>query len=399
MKKNDFENFTKQRKWYELRAGGVKLNDRVLFFLYFYGRMAEDRIPSLDGWRGVSIIFLVLGHQMNLSRQHFAHNPKILNLLEFHNYAVQIFFVLSGFLITKLFISEERKYGDINLYNFYIRRIFRIIPAYYIFLTVVLIADRLSPHPGISWHVWLKAYLFLMNFGFWGTAWYVGHSWSLSVEEQYYLIWPAVYKRKRLLWIAIVFVCIAPVFRIISYRYPNLIYNFSFLVNADAIFWGALFAMYFDKPIFGKLLKYAKWIFAITLLLLIPERFSVPGTGIFTVPLVKTFFSLSLIILMHYSLNKESRMYAFFNNRFLLFLGVLSYSIYLWQQVFYASYSIFGDSIVTTFPINWIVIFLVAYINHRFIEKPFIGLRKRFMRKQVPLQQTAADSAAEVQAG
>lgn len=343
--------------------------------------MSESRIPSLDGWRGISIILVVLGHQMNIFRSGLTHNPAFLNIFELHNYGVQVFFVLSGFLITNLLINENNKYGAISLHNFYMRRLFRIIPAYFTFLITVFILSLFFHNHTIQKMEWVKAFLFLSNFAFWGKlSWSLGHTWSLSVEEQYYIIWPTLFRKKNFVWVPLFFICLAPVSRMISYSHSNIIGHFSFFSHVDSIFWGALFALNHRKPVFEKFLRFRYPILLITLILMGLERFSVGGTAFITVPFVKTFFSLSIIILIHQSLQPGSALYRFFNLKPLAFIGVLSYSIYLWQQIFYPI-SILGKCVVTTMPVNFIMIFGCAYVSYTFIEQPFLRLRSGFMKK------------------
>jgi peptidoglycan/LPS O-acetylase OafA/YrhL len=341
--------------------------------------MLQQRMPSLDGWRGMSVLLVVLGHQISLSRKHFGYNPKILNLLEFHHYGVQVFFVISGFIITRLLIREAGEQGTISLRDFYVRRVFRILPAYYFFLITIFIITRMDiPCDTKDQHL-VKAFLFLSNFKFWGVTWPVGHTWSLAVEEQFYLLWPITFMRSNLKVVPFIFVCAAPLFRIIGHLYPDTIFHLSFIVNADAIFWGALFAIYIDKPAFAQFMKYGKWILGFTCALILIERFSIKGVSFITVPFLKTFFSLSIIILIYYSLNSASVLYRFFNNRVLVFIGVISYSIYLWQQIFYYEAPVLNKSFITIFPLNWVFIAGVSYGSYLFIEQPFLKLRKRFL--------------------
>src|SRR5260370_42605751 len=96
----------------------------------------DTRLPSLDGWRALAIVLVLL-----------AHSSATTNPLQFPDFmraittqgglGVRIFFVISGFLITLLLLMEHRQYGFISLRNFYVRRAIRILPVYYLFLLVL----------------------------------------------------------------------------------------------------------------------------------------------------------------------------------------------------------------------------------------------------------------------
>ncbi|HMC86217.1 MAG TPA: acyltransferase family protein, partial [Chitinophagaceae bacterium] len=107
---------------------------------------------------------------------------------------VKLFFVISGFLITTLLIKEKIKTNTINLKKFYIRRFLRIFPVFYLFLIVIIVLNFVL-HLAIPWYIFLTAALYLTNFFIYQTHWTMVHFWSLSVEEQYYLVWPALFKK------------------------------------------------------------------------------------------------------------------------------------------------------------------------------------------------------------
>lgn len=151
----------------------------------------SGRIRELDGWRALGAICVlgehVLFYQHERSLSHFRELEWIVHSSGY--LGVQMFFVLSGFLICRLLLLEEQRYGAFSLRNFYCRRICRIIPPLYLYLAVMLILSSLG---------WIRltlreirsAGLFLYDFHSWWRPWLVGHTWSLSVEEQFYLIFP-----------------------------------------------------------------------------------------------------------------------------------------------------------------------------------------------------------------
>ncbi|WIB43284.1 acyltransferase [Curtobacterium sp. MCLR17_058] len=134
--------------------------------------------PQLDGLRAVSIL-LVLTIHSHVSQLRFLNGYT----------GVTIFFVLSGYLITTLLLREQDKYRRVSLKGFYIRRVFRILPLYYLVLAVNVVAvyAGLGQDPGDFAHRLVLFLTYLNEFASPGTF---GHSWSLAIEEKFYLVWP-----------------------------------------------------------------------------------------------------------------------------------------------------------------------------------------------------------------
>ena len=145
--------------------------------------MQSSRIPSLDGLRALSISLVLVAHlaySAGFPIQHtwwtdlYAH------------YGVRIFFVLSGFLITTLLRCEQEETGTIRLKQFYIRRAYRLLPAAYVYLIAVTVIF----HQSLPYKYLVAAYLYLTSYAL-HSPWPLMYLWSLSVEEQFYLVWPA----------------------------------------------------------------------------------------------------------------------------------------------------------------------------------------------------------------
>ena len=157
----------------------------------------KDHLPSLDGLRAVSIFLVLVAHSSVC-----VGCPKIVSAffpeLAMGALGVRTFFVISGFLITSLLIKEEHKEGFISLSAFYRRRVLRIFPAYYFYLLFVLIVGCFVPAFRAPWSTYVSAATFTTRiWGYWGNvwqfhqSWFLIHTWTLSVEEQFYLLWPA----------------------------------------------------------------------------------------------------------------------------------------------------------------------------------------------------------------
>lgn len=145
-------------------------------------------IPSLDGLRGVSILLVMLGHARG-TRGFSSWIPPLVT--DHASLGVQIFFVISGYLITTLILDEERTTGKISLNLFYARRTIRIFPPLYLFLLCLTIGLWTGMIELPRYNL-LFAATYMMNFVPSGTGtWVTGHLWSLSAEEQFYLVWPA----------------------------------------------------------------------------------------------------------------------------------------------------------------------------------------------------------------
>ncbi len=142
----------------------------------------RDHLPALDGVRAVAVLLVMFSHSP------LGHVPGDLG--------VSAFFVLSGFLITWLLLRERAETGTISLRRFYARRTLRIFPAYYVFLLLSLAADTAL---GTPWTLGLAAAAFLYGMNYYNAflghpSTSLAHCWSLAVEEQFYLIWPWLFR-------------------------------------------------------------------------------------------------------------------------------------------------------------------------------------------------------------
>jgi len=165
------------------------------------------RIPSLDGMRAISISLVVIGHWAELR-----YHSDIAGA--FANLGVRIFFIISGFLSTTLLLKEHEKSSTIGLREFYVRRAYRILPASLVFMLVTFVIFW----PQLRWYHMATAVLYLANLDY-THPWYLGHLWSLSVEEQFYLLWPGVVKKwyRHRAAILVGVVAFAPVYRVVCH--------------------------------------------------------------------------------------------------------------------------------------------------------------------------------------
>jgi peptidoglycan/LPS O-acetylase OafA/YrhL len=355
----------------------------------------SNYIPSLNGLRAISIIMVIWAHVNGWSLHRQGIN--CLGLLGVH-----IFFVISGFLITTLLIEEEKVNGEISIKKFFERRILRIFPAFY-FLLIVYFILQLSGVIYIHPVSWLTSITYTKYFPLpHASDKYTGHLWSLSVEEHFYLFWPLIFKfskkyRVKLAWAIVI---ITPLFRILySINGNPLFTSYGFFQSADALMIGCLVAYYkSDLLIFLKsIFSYAKILiylpFLLLILLVIADEINFPFFVIGGIPgqLPRLFYilhfdmfvpfgilgtlgsvSIGLIILISSNF-LGSYWFAFLNTSVMNYIGTLSYSLYLWQQIFFAE----ELNNFSKFPYNIVFVFIAAIISFYMIESPFLRLKTK----------------------
>lgn len=345
--------------------------------------------PSLNGLRAISIL-LVIFHHLELRYATLStHLPIQLkyfyNLLADGHLGVNVFFIISGFLITSLLLTEENSTQKISLKNFYIRRTLRIFPAYYFFL-LVLFGLQVVHVIHISAPSWITAITYTKYFN-WKLDWYTAHAWSLSIEEHFYLFFPLLFTlgnklRKSVSFILVLFV---PAINLYNHYYPITGLNdLTIFKRIDALAIGCLIAFYKDLLII-RLQQHFRLLFYISMFGIIIIEF---------LPNISTKWNLHLdfiimlagsrhgtianicigTILLYSVYGKYGLWYRFLNTQLLNYIGMLSYSIYLWQQLFISE----ATHWVTTFPQNLLCIILCALFSFYCVEKPFLKLKDKF---------------------
>lgn len=221
-----------------------------------FQQAVSARLPTLDGLRALAVISVVW-HNSALTGPGIGDGglSKLLNLFVNMGWlGVQLFFVLSGFLITGILLDE--KGAPRQLRNFYMRRVLRISPLYYAVLIVAfLVLPALGSTPAWSLtnkssEIWYWTYLANWAIPLEGGGGGLSHFWSLAVEEQFYLLWPfavLALQRRALAWLCIALICSAPLARAVLIHYDFEVakwaaYEFTF-VRWDALGMGALLAL------------------------------------------------------------------------------------------------------------------------------------------------------------
>jgi peptidoglycan/LPS O-acetylase OafA/YrhL len=323
--------------------------------------MPTPRIASLDGLRAFSILVVLFGHLAGT--RHFPLQS-LYRAADYADVAVRAFFVISGFLITMLLLRDQAGSGAIHLKEFYIRRAYRILPASYIYMAVVSIAF----HAALSGKDIVLAFTYLSSYS-WYRPWILGHLWSLSVEEQFYFVWPAVmatgiaFSRR----VALGTIVLAPVLRFVFIA-NGLKGNGSYFPTvADALATGCLLALL--QPALSKCRSFFEWrgfplIWAVTLSVPLLARHA-RSFAIMGLPVLHAGLALCMQ-------NAIAAKYRFLNTRPIMWIGTLSYSLYLWQQVFLDRYS---PEWYTGFPVNIALAFAAGTVSYYLVEQPALRLR------------------------
>lgn len=346
----------------------------------------ETRLPSFNGLRAISILLVLLSH-LSLQNKLFSAVEKKQVLKPFFMFlhdgqlGVNVFFVISGFLITSVLLKEETISKRISLNRFYLKRILRIFPAYYFLLGVYFLLQMFDFFQ-ISNFSWLTSLTFTKNF-YWFSDPYTSHLWSISVEEIFYLLWPLLFilgnKQRKTIALLIIFMVFATKIFFQSY-YSNFIWasELTIFTRVDAIATGCLFALY-KNELLQMFSKYWRTLFysSLTLLFLsrsFPEIIKNSEINTFWIEMNSSIVNLFIAILMMYSVfGPKKSWYRVLNTKVFNYIGLLSYSLYLWQQFFIQSTRHWFNSV----PINLVLLFLVAIASYHLIEKPFLKWKEK----------------------
>jgi peptidoglycan/LPS O-acetylase OafA/YrhL len=313
---------------------------------------------------------------------------------------VNVFFVISGFLITSLLLREDRLTGRISLRQFYIRRAFRILPPFWIFLGTIVLLWKLGAFE-TRWAHLAVAFTFLRDYI--AGDWWTGHSWSLSVEEQFYLLWPAAMVlagRRRSLWIASGLIVAAPAIRVLSHLFVTGRFGpiefFMFHMRVDSLMFGCALALVQNSPRLDgfakRVLNWPGMLLALCFFLFLSGYLNYRFQGYYLLPFGYTFEAITIsYLLLYFVRSPDSVGGRLLNSRFLVHVGVISYSLYLWQQLFLTDLL---RSRLSNFPVNLIAAFVAAELSWRLVEQPALRLRQRFNGWRSSRSESAAKTVA-----
>jgi len=377
----------------------------------------DKRMPPLDGLRGLAILLVMLFHYGTMLDSHDLFQRGLMFVARLGWTGVDLFFVLSGFLITGILLDSRE--ADNYFSSFYARRVLRIFPAYYFGLLVaffvlpIIFPAMASPLP--RERVWYFAY---------GQNWIgvlvdgrrqelIARFWSLAIEEQFYIIWPWIVYRNttgRIIRIAIGASLFSVVLRfslLAANVSTEVVYRNSF-TRMDALLIGALLACLLRDPSRLTLLRrYAKWAWIAPVVVLEivretarPFSYQAPGVQ----KLGYTLIALSYGALVGGSvltMGSRSIFQRFFCSGVMRMFGKYSYAAYIWHPFVSAvMLKIERESLhgqwrgIVNIPLMVAGTLLVSMASYGLIERPFLMLKGRFRaRFSTPPEKALATAA------
>ncbi|MEI8137377.1 MAG: acyltransferase [Bacteroidota bacterium] len=363
---------------------------------------------GLNGLRFFAALAVIITHielikeQMDLPSLHSSN--KI--VFELGGLGVVFFFVLSGFLITYLLLKEKEQTGTINVRKFYLRRILRIWPLYFLIVALGFFVLPNLQFMDIPYFTKFKTHLSMINlvlffvmlpnlaFAIFKPLPHIGQSWSIGVEEQFYLIWPWILKKSKnilkTLFVIIVLLVLLKISVLIIFKTSphneNLLIlkNFIAMLKIESMAIGGIGAwMVFKKKFFQKILNNYILIVAIVAIFIMiyftPDRLQDASFLLYSV--------LFLIIILNVSLNTNS--FIQIENKTFVFLGNISYGLYMYHLIVIAAFigflrhigfavdnSIVSQLVLYTGVVSLTV--LVSWLSYRYFEMWFLKIKHKF---------------------
>jgi len=343
-------------------------------------------LPTLDGWRAIAILAVLLDHAVGYSS--LGSVSSVFALTRVGPNGVSLFFAISGFLICSRLLEEERAFGKISLRGFYIRRACRILPPAMFYLIAIAILSFFGLII-VTRAEWWSSVFFFRNYlpPSWrnrGWGGYTIHYWSLAVEEHFYLLWPAAlvwFGKQRARWFAGGLAVAVAVWRMWDFHahwfdrvIPGLLIGTRTDIRLDALLLGCLAALLLEeegiRAAFAR--HFSSWIWGLCI------------AGYVGLQLVQRVRNYSIVESALLPLIVAGTVYvqrgwitSLLESRPLKWVGRLSYSLYLWQQLFSVSEAGSRLSAVQRWPLNLGLLFLMAWLSYRFIERPLIRLGHR----------------------
>lgn len=349
-------------------------------------------IPGLNGLRAIAAIMVVVYHWT----QPFVEKAPYLKYFILNgNFGVNIFFVLSGFLITTILLKEKSKYLSESgnkkrtIINFYARRFLRIFPIYYITLFLLFLIKL----PGFSGNLFFYI-TYTENFNiFLNSSWdSFCHTWSLAVEEQFYLIWPFFIlftSKDKLLPILFTFILIGPIFSIFqTYIMRNALNAFILTPSCfDAFGIGALLAYFYTNDSLDIIKKNVKILLPISILFFIYWHVAPTGGHFQYFKRINESVIACALILFCLSKNYVRYRNKLLENKVMYHLGLVSYGIYLFHYSIPYLYgalnvNLWGVNNQLTIFMDYLIMFLAlimfSIFSYYILEKPVLKFKSKF---------------------
>jgi peptidoglycan/LPS O-acetylase OafA/YrhL len=362
-----------------------------------------QHIPALDGVRGAAILLVVVYHLGGSVRAEFGLTNRLLQVAELGWIGIELFFVLSSFLITGILYDSTDNSRPSGRYfrNFYMRRVLRILPLYYGVLLLIPLLRAVWPEAGIYGHArsaWMWVYLtnIVIAWRDFGAFGFVDHFWWLAVEQQFYLVWPlAVFllNRRRLMQLAVGLFFLSLGSRIALVLGGTNTRTIYVLTSSylDALCLGAVLALLVRRPEGVRNLARPAWmagsVSGILILAIIVVRHTLdpldPVMQTLGYSLLAVFFGALLI------LSLTSPLQRVLNLGILRWFGKYSYGIYVWHYVFFVlvfhtdlARAIRGGSgtveMLVSLGLALMVTLAATLLSWHFWESQFLKLKRYF---------------------
>jgi len=346
--------------------------------------MMVGHIRGFDGLRAISVILVLVTHLgvfHALPEQQFIRD-RIWRLCSGET-GVNIFFTLSGFLITRILLVEYQFTGTINLKKFYIRRFLRLTPPFIVFILINIVLSYIGLFD-IWWPGLLISFFYLYNFI--PTTLYdihLGHTWSLAVEEQFYVFWPFLIRtlsRSLIYFVMLILIIISTV--LLLYLPDIVIPGTRSGIKLNDLFHGGRLLIPALGPImigsFFAFIQTSKWIVKLNLIFfsIIFFLFPIwsPGALLEIAPIFQSFGTASMLTWM--LLNQQSPLISLLEWNPISYIGRISYGIYLYHVIFMGMGR--GAGLIRTFPLDLLVSVVFAIISYEFMERRILRLKDRF---------------------
>jgi peptidoglycan/LPS O-acetylase OafA/YrhL len=334
-------------------------------------RAHAGRIPGLDGIRGIAVLMVVASHAFR-STGRFGVPLARLGFV-----GVTIFFVLSGYLITRLLLDEESRTGRVSLRRFYGRRLLRIQPPAFAYLIFVVLLAKTGCVEIASRDIW-SAILPVRNF-FYGSP-LTQHFWSLSIEEQFYLAWPLIFFLVRQSRWRLALTVLPVTFGPVLHRLLRTEHGGGFFRTdlwCDGLLTGCGLAIARSLPLYARALTAAgrSKLVVLASIVTVELQFFRESFGYAQI-LLPTLGLIAIALLV----NAASQQIGVLDSSPLRWLGRISYSLYLWQQL-----AFFGLPDSMSLAVRFAFALAAAAASQHWIERPCDALRRalRLRRRSV----------------
>ena len=355
---------------------------------------SDGYIPTLDGWRAVAVVAVIVCHGSDAVFSRGGVFPSAFwhELTRYGALGVDVFFGISGYLICTKLLEGFDRHGHLSLRSFYLRRSCRILPPYAMYL-MALAAFAWAGWVSIDSRELLSCVFFVRNYVAPHSieGWYTAHFWSLAVEEHFYLLFPGLLvlaTPQRTRWMVAVIALLLAAWRVLEFRYqlvaqllPDAAFYERTDIRLDALLLGCWAALLVSKwrARLTEVFTPAIWSLAVALFV---------WCVIATPPLAMLWQALLVpAMLVGTTLRPDTSIGRVLEHGSLRWIGRISYSLYVWQQLFLVGQGAPHISVLgvwQSWPLNLLASFGCATVSYYCIERPMIRVGYRLTGQSVP---------------